>query len=172
MPRSPSSASSRHAGKKQPTRSRTTSTCSSAFTTSPSRLGAPEDLEPDRVDLLHGARKNEGDEGTGITKCRPRHGLQAHRSGTGPLAIGERRTSRRPRARRSHVQEGGVGRARIAGSGSRRVINRTGRSTGFDYCSAPVRSSERSTRVPKVPVGDRGFGGIRDDGRPDGCLRS
>jgi hypothetical protein len=54
----------------------------------------------------------------------------------GPLALRQRRASRRARARRSDVPKGGVGRERAAGRGGRRVISGSGRSTTLDYSSS------------------------------------
>ena len=54
-------------------------------------LGALEDLEPDRVDLLDSPAQDQGDQGPGLTSCWARHGLQAHRGRGRPLALCQRR---------------------------------------------------------------------------------
>ena len=100
----------------------------------PRALGAPEDDEPDRVDLLAGAREDARHQGCRLENRRAGDGLQAHRGRVGTLEVGEQPASRCSRSRRSEVQKGGVGRARPARSGSR-CVNQRGSSTTFDDCS-------------------------------------
>ena len=93
-----------------------------AFLRLPGRaLDPPQDDQPHRVDLRHRTVADQGDQGPGIPGRRPGHPIQADRGRPGTVASGERLPSRRPRAGRRHVREGGDGRApQPAGSGSRR----------------------------------------------------
>ena len=50
-------------------------------------LGTPEDHQPDRVHLRHGAPTDQGHQGAGFPGRRPGHGLQADRGRPGPLAL-------------------------------------------------------------------------------------
>ena len=78
-------------------------------------LAPPQDLQPDRVDVLDRAAAHQGDQGPRLPGGRAGHGVQAHRVRPGPLAGRQRAAPRRPRPRRRHLREGGAHRERTAG---------------------------------------------------------
>jgi transposase-like protein len=71
-------------------------------------LAPPEDVQPDRVDLLHRPAAHQGHQGPQLTSRRLGDGVQTHRVRPGPLASGQRAAPSRPRAYWRHLQEGGT----------------------------------------------------------------
>jgi putative transposase len=52
----------------------------------PAALAAPQDVQPDRVDVLHGPSAHQGHQGPRLPSGGAGHGIQAHRVRSGPLA--------------------------------------------------------------------------------------
>src|SRR5512135_3735938 len=85
--------------------------------------GAPEDLEPDRVDLRHRSAADQGHERPGQSGRRAGHGVQVVAGRGGALALRQRRPPGRSRPSRRQVREGSAGEAaRADRSRGRRVI--------------------------------------------------
>jgi hypothetical protein len=78
-------------------------------------LGAPEDLEPDRVDVLHRPPADPGHEGVRLTCRRPGDAVRADRGRRAPLAVGERATSGHSGPSRRRVPQGEAGRLGSSG---------------------------------------------------------
>jgi putative transposase len=74
-------------------------------------LAAPQDQQPDRVDVLHGAAADSGDQGPRLQGRGTGDGIQAPGGRAGPLAGGEWATPGRAGTRWGTVRQGGDGRA-------------------------------------------------------------
>jgi putative transposase len=73
-------------------------------------LAAPEDQQPDRVDLRLGAATDPGDQGARVQGRRAGDGVQAPGGGPGPLASRQRPAPGRAGPRRRPLRQGGDGR--------------------------------------------------------------
>jgi hypothetical protein len=73
-------------------------------------LDPSQDLEPDRIDLRHGAATHQDHHRPWLPRRRTGHGLPAHPRRSGTLAGAQRTASGRTRACRSEVREGSPGR--------------------------------------------------------------
>jgi len=116
-------------------------------------LGPPADHEPDRVDLRHRPAASASHQGTRLTRCGDRDGVQAHRVRTSQMACPQRTPPRRSRPCRRDVQERRPRRTRRRhhrGIRRRSTSRVTRRSTGLDYCSGRRRCSVWTKACPRL----------------------